>query len=425
MSIIEISLVLMGLALLAVAFIGNKALKTNSLISNAGSSLRMASEELDNMNLGVDPQKGTLRMQSIQSMSPLPTAPEWNKVRQVLSELQGTLNGLVQSDKIWIDLSQKYEDSYKTLEDQVKVQMDQNKAIPLTQDVWMAAQTIHDWIKKNPTNAADAAFLDGQMKLADSLLESNKENLAVLDLGKKWTSWIAATNELLLEDKTFAEQKKSSNLKMSAYGTVLENQAAAWLNRTRTTSLLFIGLFALLLAVIIFSLQSIKKNPHMNTMFTPKGPEALQAELATVTGQVDMILASVDKAWVDSRSELKVVHHAIEDSEVLESQVQQLKADFGTVINHLSKGLQELEHKVRKSDTAGADQLALLLSETQSQGSRIQQSLESLTESGMSIHEELQQVQKTIKRLMSETLALKHEGEVLEESSETLRSSAG
>lgn len=427
MSIIELAVVLMGFALLTVVILGYKALDTSHLIHEAESTMRMAGDQLDEYTLnGNAKDEQVLQMLNLKSLSPLPTGKSWEKSWELLTAAQSNMTGVVQSKRAYQDLHAKAEAAYTSFETVAKGMIDKNQSTAIAQDVLLSAQSIRDWMNMTPQDAdlhqIESKYLTEKINIADSLLGSKTADAAVTQLRTNYDAWMESVKEQLMEEKNFVEQKKMANTLMASLAVNVEEQTKRWLSSTKLSSQGFVVLFALLIGVIIFSLQALKKNPHLNTMFATKGPEVLQTELEAVTAQVDQILANVDKAWMDSRSELKVVHHAIEDSEVLESQVQQLKTDMGTVVANLTKGLQDLEHKLRATSAADADKVGALLSDTQVQGSKIHQSLEVLVESGISIHDELQQVRKTIKRLMTETLALKHEGEVLEESSEALRS---
>lgn len=428
MSFVELAIILMGLTLLSVIFLGYKALNSNNLIHRAESALRMAGDQLEDYRLGSTAQiEATFQMLNIKSLSPLPGGNSWDNTRKVLDEAQASLTGLVQSNKNYLDLKAKADAAFNIFEAEAKDMISKNKAAATAQDVLLAAQSIRDWMAKTPTDIdlhqIESAYMTEKIKIADAALETTEQNPTLLNLKKTYDGWMEAVNEQLLEENAFADQKKLAKIQLTGVAINIEKGAASWVRKTRLFAQGFIGLFALLIGVIFFNLQALKKNPHLNTMFSSKGTEALQAELEAVTSQVDQILSNVDKAWMDSRAELKVVHHAIEDSEVLESQVQQLKSDMGTVISSMSKSLQELEHQLRKTNATDADRIATLLAEVQTSGSRIHQSLDVLAESGYSIHDELQQVRKNIKRLMSETLNLKKEGETLEESSEAISTS--
>lgn len=427
LSIVELSIILMGLALLSVIFLGYKTLDSSRLIHQAESTLRQAGDQLEEYKLG-DPlqTEATFFMLNFKSLSPLPAGSGWETTRKVMNEAQSNMGGLVQSSKNFIELSAKSTSSFETLNKEAKAMIESGKGKETAQDVLLSAQSIRDWMTKAPTDAEmhqiESKYLTEKVKVADAALAAKEKDPAIVGLKKAYDAWMDAINEQLLEEKAFTEQKNLAKHQIAGASLNLESQTASWLRKIRLFSQGFIVIFTLLIAVIFFNLQALKKNPHLNTMFASKSNDVLNAELEAVTAQVDQILANVDKAWMDSKSELKVVHHAIEDSEVLESQVQQLKTDIGGVLGSIAKTLQDLEHVARKSNPADADKIAALIAEAQSSGARIQQSLDVLTESGFSIHDELQQVRKNIKRLMTETLNLKKEGEDLEEASETISS---
>jgi len=449
MSLIEFTVALMGLSLLAVLFLGYKALDTSRTTYTSESTLRQVEDQLETFKLG-DPPQGHLQLQNFQSLSPLPQGiaityhdnpithsstddPEpntlsWGKVRVVQDIAQHAIDSLLGSSKIWVENKAASDVDLKALETIANsiIAEKKNKAEPLAQEVLLASHAITDWMKNTPTDAgihkAESAYLNEKVSQAESSFETQKADPEVADLQKAWTAWIGSINNQLEQEKDFVEYKQVAALKLSVYGGILEANIVRWMERSKLTSIIFAFLFLILIGVIVISLQSLKKNPHLNTMFSHKGPEALQAELDAVTAQIDQILSNVDKAWLNARSELKVVHHAIQDSELMENQVQQIKTAVADIVSQLSKGLQALEQKTRPADVNTANALAVLLGDTQTQGARLQQSLEVLADSGLSIREELSVVRKTIRLLMTETLALKHEGETLEESSDAMQS---
>lgn len=426
LSIVEISIVLMGLTLLSVIFLGYRALDTSKLIYQAGSGLRQAGDQLEEYHLGSSLNaEANFNMLNFVSLSPLPAGSSWESTRKAMKEAQANMSGLVQSNKNFMDLQAKSKNAFIALETNAKSMIEKNKGAATAQDVLLSAHAINDWIAQAPVpemHQIESAYMSEKIKAADAALIAKGNEPEVATLKQGYDTWMTALSEQLLEEKAFVDQKKIAKNQIAGISINIEQHANAWIRKTKIFTQGFAVLFGLLIALGFFNLQSLKRNPHLNAMFANKSTDALQAELEAVTQQVDQILANVDKAWLDSRAELKVVHHAIQDSEVLESQVQQLKTDLSSVISSISKTLQELEHHLRKSNAADADKVATILGETQSSSSRIQQSLDVLAESGYSIHDELQQVRKNIKKLMSETLSLKKEGESLEESTEAINS---
>ena len=450
MSLIEFTVVLMGLSLLAVVYLGYKALDTSLTTYSSESTLRQAEDQLENLRLGVNTQ-GVLQLQNLQSLSPLPNGlainyhgstvathsttadPEpntlsWGKVRTVQDQAQTAIDSLFSSSKIWSGYASVSAENLTALQAAAAIIIadKKNKDAAIAQDVLNAAKVIHEWMDKPSASAgshqAESAYLTETVSKAETSLDSKGDDPSIADLHKAWSNWMSAITNQLEQEQAFVTQKKATVMALSMYGGILEANISRWMEHSKTTSVIFAVLFLILIGIVIFSLQALKKNPHLNTMFTSKGPQALQAELDAVTMQIDHILSNVEKAWIDARTELKVVHHAIQDSVLLEDQVQQLKTAVGNIISQVSKGLQTLEHKTRQTDVNTANALAALLGEAQTQGARIQQSLEILADSGLSIREELNEVRKNIRHLMSETLALKQEGETLEESSETIQS---
>jgi|GEM_PF-3590529 len=426
MSLIEISIVIMAITLLVVAVLGYKAQEKTRMISNAAGILRVAQDQLDAYKLGTDAGIAGIQLQNIQSLSPLPNSSgTWSAVASLQNQANQAVTSMIETNKNWKALNAPAMTKFSDLETKAKAIIQSKKSADVAQDVLLAAKGIRDWILNPPVDATlqsiEANYLTEKVTLADNALSKSNSDPAIAELATLWNSWNDASEALLKEEKSFVAQRKIANDKLMGYSDQLSSETTEWLEQSRSASIAFLAFFALLVCVIIYCLQLMKKNPHLNTMFANKGTEAVQAELGAITEQVDLILSNVDRAWSDSRAELNVVSHALEDSTILESQTKQIKSDIDFAMNFVIKGLQELEHSTRATNPASADRIGNLIGDAQAQESKIQQSLEGLAESGMSIREELHAVRKMIRKLMTETLALKQEGEGLEESSDTIQ----
>ncbi|HSQ42214.1 MAG TPA: hypothetical protein VLM37_08055, partial [Fibrobacteraceae bacterium] len=425
LTLIEGLMAVMTIILVTAAFIGFQALETNFRLGNAEVNLRLAGDQLEAFKLGEASSQASLQLHSLSSLSSLPNGRHWNGVRDALEKLQTNLNSLLLSNDAWLEERAKNRTTFLDLQKEVQDHVNSNRAAELAQKVWMAAQAIKDWMDSPPQDTdmhlATSRELQGLVAQADSLLSLCKTHPEAHGLNTRWDLWINSTYELLLEEKTFRQQEKLTNTSIGAYTTLLDRQALEWLEQVRTSMGLMIGLFMLLLATTIWALQSLKKNPHLNLMLSRDPQAAMQASLAEITRQVDNILSSVDRAWINTRSELKGVHHAMSDSQTMDDQVRQLKSSLESLLHETQQSLQALEQRLRSKDELSANQTAATLALVQTQGSRLQQFLDLLGESSMSLYTELELVHKSIRSLMSGTLALRREGENLEESSSSLQ----
>lgn len=417
MTVVEALAILLALGLLAAVILGTKGITTQSQAQQALTNVQLALAQFES------DATGDLELDNLKSLSSLPQSPIWTEAHNALEQSTQAIENWNSQKKSLPTMKGNFTKQYGNLDSEAKKLIQANQEVEIAQDIQMAAQSLYTWIQAPPKDAEihmiESKVLDAAIRQAEQALSKNPNST----LKPIWDTWMSSTQSLLEAEQALLESQKAVQTKLSAYAIQLQNASKLWLDRTTSTFTIAMMIFGIVVLIILVSLQLLKKNPHLNTMFAPKGTVAMQAELAAITEQVDSIMDNVTKTWLDARAELKVVHHAVADTEILEEQVQKLKTDVATIVNHLSKGLQELEHKTRHNDTALADQLGAMLAEVQMQSARLQQSMDVLADSGLTLHEELAQVQKSIRNLMKETQALKHEGETLEDSSSALRSS--
>jgi len=417
MTVVEALAVILALGLLAAVILGTKGISTQSQAQQALTNVQQALAQFENNSTG------NLEFDNLKSMSSLPQSPMWTESHNALEQSSLAIEEWTTRKKALPALQDNFSKLYENIDKEAKNQIQSNQQVQTAQDIQMAAQSLHSWVQAPPKDAEihmiESKVLDASIRQAEQALAKNPQST----LKPLWDAWMSATQLLLEGEQAELESKQFVQTKLSAYAIQLQKASKLWLDRTTSTFTVAMMIFGIVVLIILVSLQLLKKNPHLNTMFAPKGTTAMQAELAAITEQVDSIMDNVAKTWLDARAELKVVHHAVADTEILEEQVQKLKTDVATVVNHLCKGLQDLEHKTRHSDSNTADQLGSMLAEVQMQSARLQQSMDVLADSGLTLHDELAQVQKSIRNLMKETQALKNEGETLEDSSSALRSS--
>ncbi|NLB62986.1 MAG: hypothetical protein GX801_02625 [Fibrobacter sp.] len=393
LSISQISLILIIIVLISQWFVFNKIKDKEQRVFKAKTTLRQAENQLESYKL--DSEASLFQLEQLNALSPLPKNKKFKQAFKQLDSAQIYLNGLIQSESAWKELTDKSNQAFIELNTQCNNLVATSKYnTEFSLSILEAAQTIKHILKSPPASQSqrenEVSMLDFQIKKADSLVHADTKNPQTIKIRQNWTNWMTITQEQLLEEKSFYEQKKAATSKLTSYAMVLQNEALKHQKLNKSYSLMYSIMLLSLALLALITQRAIYKNPHLNTMLSPRGKATVLAEANELSASLRELNKFIANMVATTKTDLNKINNMQQDTEAIDTQTRALKSITGSFLTFSSTNLQKLETQLRSANLSEyADKLGDILGNIQSDSANLAQALETLGDSNISLQGEI------------------------------------
>lgn len=396
---------------------------------------REAEIQLESFQLGQDSLPPVFHMENLMALTPLQSIKSMEQGKQILLRAQGALQAILELRKNHaMTLSsrrQAWDNLRLSAENLVQTSSQNSPDLHSAQGVLLAGKSLLDWIQISSQSAwlleAESPYMRHLLTQADSLLAKH----APQGLDTSWENFVDALRNELQMELQFAEQKRQTMLLLSSLSMAIHHGSLRLEQRSRWAGNIYTAITLALVILILVGVQQMVHNRHLNAMTSTTPAQATQAELHSIQERIGTLLSQVDKAWLESRQDLKQMQSAVQHTQDMENQVVQIQEEveqqWRSSLEQIQFLREELETVLKSIPPESQSRVAQILQNLKSlelqerrNGEKIEQELEVLGAEGVSLYKELQEIRRSLVRLVGGTARLVKSGTDLEEQGQNL-----
>jgi len=307
--------------------------------------------------------------------------------------------------------------------------------------VGTAAAAIHNWAMENPLRDDYDAEKD-QKYLGEKITEAEHELNAWLEhhselnkLNTRWKNFVSITEKVLESEISYVSLARQTRNALLSLRMHLNEDFARQKDYAEQANTLYMGALLFLLLNLIVAFWVAFRSRHYTAMNGESGSDVRVAEFEAITEQLESLHEAIQKTWSDTNDESRIFESIMESTSDLEEKMNhidhRIKANLEQEKEELAQLLDTMKEAYeQEGDVIRKVEMLPILKKMQKVSRRmldeetaITEEMEDMTRTEKTMISELHRIEASIRVLREDAQKLQAQDREVEESESIIRSS--